>query len=321
MVARRPYSTATETAKITVTPVNDAPVLDNSGDMALGNVLEDDVANAGTLITDLIASAGGDRITDVDADAVEGIAVTAADTANGAWEYSTNNGGAWSAIGSISSTSARLLASDANTRIRFVPDPNYNGAIDPAITFRAWDQSSGANGGSGDPSTNGGTTAFSTATDTASVIVLAVNDAPVLDTSGDMSLNTISEDDFSSPGTLISELIASAGGDRITDVDAGAVEGIAIIAADAANGAWQYSTNDGTDWNPLGSVSSTSSRLLASDSQTRIRFIPNADFSGTVDPAIAFRAWDQTSGANGTPATRAAMAGRRPSARRLKPRA
>src|SRR5262249_24343469 len=115
------------TFAINVTAANDAPVLDNSGDMALGTILEDAVANAGTLIVDLIASAGGDRITDVDAGAVEGIAVIAADTTNGVWEYSTNNGTAWSALGSVSATSAPLLASDAaSTRVRFRPSRHIN---------------------------------------------------------------------------------------------------------------------------------------------------------------------------------------------------
>ena len=49
------------------------------------------------------------------------------------------------------------------------------------ITFRAWDQTDGnANGTAGiDTTTNGGTTAYSTATDTASLTVNPVNDAPV----------------------------------------------------------------------------------------------------------------------------------------------
>ena len=56
-----------------------------------------------------------------------------------------------------------------------------------ALTFRAWDQTTGANGGTADPSTNGGTTAFSTATETASIAVTAVNDVPSLGPTGDMN--------------------------------------------------------------------------------------------------------------------------------------
>jgi len=77
------------TVTITVDPVNDAPVLDNLGAMTLSNIIENDTTNQGDLVSDIIASAGGDRITDVDAGAVEGIAVTSVDDSNGTWEYST----------------------------------------------------------------------------------------------------------------------------------------------------------------------------------------------------------------------------------------
>ena len=37
-----------------------------------------------------------------------------------------------------------------------------------------------------------------------------------------------------------------AGGDPITDVDIGAVEGIAITFVDNSNGTWEYSTDGGS---------------------------------------------------------------------------
>jgi hypothetical protein len=165
---------------ITVTGQNDAPVLDDSGNMTL-NAINEDVANAsnpGTLISDIIASAGGDRITDVDAGAIEGIAVIAVNNTNGAWQYSIDNGTNWLPFNSPNATTARLLASNATTRIRFVPAANFNGTVNPGITFRAWDQTSGTNGATADTSTNGGTTAFSIMTETASITVNPVNDAP-----------------------------------------------------------------------------------------------------------------------------------------------
>ena len=122
-----------------------------------------------------------DNVTDVDSGALLGIAVTAADTANGAWWYSTDNGASWNALGAVASNNARLLAADANTRLYFQPNADYHGTLASAITFRAWDQTNGSNGMLADTNSNGGTTAFSTATDTASVTVNAVNDAPVLD--------------------------------------------------------------------------------------------------------------------------------------------
>src|SRR5262249_9421305 len=78
----------------------------------------------------------------------------------------------------VSGTSARLLASDTQTRIRFVPNLNFNGSIGSGITFRAWDQTSGSNGGTADVSTNGGITGFSNATETASLTVTALHVTP-----------------------------------------------------------------------------------------------------------------------------------------------
>ncbi|HEX8144756.1 MAG TPA: tandem-95 repeat protein [Pyrinomonadaceae bacterium] len=178
---------------ITVNGQNDAPVLDNNGNMSLNAISEDiaDASNSGTLVSDIIASAGGDRITDVDAGAIEGIAVTAVDNANGAWQFSINNGGSWTAFGTPNASSARLLAADALTRIRFVPALNFNGAVNPGLTFRAWDQDSGANGNTADTSVVGGTTPFSTATETASITVTEVNDAP---TASNDALSSVGED-------------------------------------------------------------------------------------------------------------------------------
>jgi uncharacterized delta-60 repeat protein len=152
---------------VTVTAVNDAPTLDNSGDMTLTTITEDEIANTGNTVAEIIASAGGDRIADPDAGAVEGIAVTALNSSNGTWQYSINGGGTWIAVGTVSDSSALLLR--ASDKLRFVPDTlNADSA---SVTFRAWDQTDGAAGSKVDVSSNGGMTAFSTATETASINV------------------------------------------------------------------------------------------------------------------------------------------------------
>jgi ELWxxDGT repeat protein len=156
---------------VTVNPVNDAPVLDNSGTMVLNSIAANDSGNAGTLVTALLASAGGDRVTDVDSDAVEGIAIIALDASHGTWQFSLNNGSTWSDVGNTSLAAARLLAADANTRLRFRPATDYVGTVNPAVTFRAWDRTTGSNGGSSDVSVFGGTSAFSAAIETASIQV------------------------------------------------------------------------------------------------------------------------------------------------------
>ncbi|MCP4376334.1 MAG: hypothetical protein GY794_09190, partial [bacterium] len=73
-----------ETATISVTVTNDAPVL--SGSNNLTDITEDAFTNSGTLVSALIAG----HITDIDSGASEGIAVTGVDNSNGTWEYSIN---------------------------------------------------------------------------------------------------------------------------------------------------------------------------------------------------------------------------------------
>ncbi|MDH4369957.1 MAG: DUF4347 domain-containing protein, partial [Nitrospira sp.] len=136
-----------------VTATNTAPVLDASKSPALTAINEDAGAPSGvvgTLVSQLVdfTSPAGqvDNVTDPDAGALLGIAITAADTTNGTWFYSTNNGASWNALGAVATNNARLLAADANTRLYFQPNADYNGTLTNAITFRAWDQSSGTNG-------------------------------------------------------------------------------------------------------------------------------------------------------------------------------
>ena len=165
----------TVTVTLNVTAVNDAPVLDNTGAMVLTDISEDDGTSSGDTVAALIASAGGDRITDVDVGAVEGMAVIGVDDTNGQWQYDA--GGGWTAFGAVSNTSAVLL--DTTGLIRFVPNADYTGSAGN-LTFRAWDTTAGADGDTGvDVSTNGTTTAYSMAMETATLTVTAVNDAPV----------------------------------------------------------------------------------------------------------------------------------------------
>ncbi len=283
-----PFSSATELAGITVTAVNDAPVLDNSGTMTLTTITEDNINNSGDAVFTIIASAGGDRITDVDNFPFEGFAITGLASGNGTWQYSVTGGVSWNNVGSVSDTSALLLRD--TDRLRFVPDGQN--ADSANVTFRAWDQSSGAAGTKVDASTNGGTTPFSLATESASITVTAVNDAPVLDNSGAMSLTTITEDDTTNAGDSIAAIVGSAGGDRITDVDTSAAEGIAVTGLTSGNGTWQFSTDGGGSWSNVGVVSDASVLLLRDID--RLRFVPDAMNSDAA--TVSFRAWDQTTG-------------------------
>ena len=95
--------------------------------------------------------------------------------ANGSWSYSPTTGRTGTNWVRRAGP-ARLLAADGNTRIYFQPNANVNGTIAAAITFRAWDHTTGSDGETANTASNGGTTAFSSATDTASLTVNAMDD-------------------------------------------------------------------------------------------------------------------------------------------------
>ncbi|MGB5441860.1 MAG: tandem-95 repeat protein, partial [Gammaproteobacteria bacterium] len=182
---------------VTVTGTNDAPVLDNAGNMALGNVGSQNTNPAGVSVAALIVSAGGDRITDADNAAAEGIAVTGVDDGNGEWQYDTGSG--WVAFGPVSDAAAVLL--DPTALVRFVPDAGYSGSA--GFTFRAWDQTSGSNGLTGVNVLldNGGDSAFSQQSETAAVTV--VDGVLWLTTKGDEANSGINGMDAWEKGDLL----------------------------------------------------------------------------------------------------------------------
>lgn len=285
--------------------VNHAPVLDATKSPALTTVPEDaaaPVGKVGTLVDALVHLSGSlKNVADADAGATTGIAVVGI-SSQGTWYYSLNDGGTWTQMTTVGNTGARLLAADGATRIYFKPSANLNGSLPTALTFRAWDRTSGANGGFVTTAVNGGTASFSSATDTASLTITAVNDAPVLDVAKSPVLNSVAKNagvPAGQVGTLVDALVYLSGSLKyVSDVDAGAVTGIAVTAA-SASGTWYYSTNNGTTWSLLGAPHTYSARLLAADGATRIYFKPNAGFQGTLASALSFRAWDRTTGING----------------------
>ena len=96
--------------------------------------------------------------------------------------------------------------------------------------------------------------------------VTGVNDAPML-TSTTASLPTITEDQTTNGGQTVASFLNS------TDVDSGAVRGIAITGLNSGNGQWQYSIDGGTSWSAVGAVSEGSALLLRE--ADFIRFVPN----------------------------------------------
>ena len=182
----------TNSVTIDISPVNDVPVLGGANNLAA--IAEDMVGNGGTLVLALVAG----QITDPDGPS-SGMAVTGVNNAHGTWEYTINGGGTWTAFGSPDAASARLLAADADTAVRFVPHAGWNGTEDSGITFHAWDQTMGSNGGTGD--VTGGDTSFSIASAGSSIKVKPVTDTPAIRPGG-TGIPPWSIDDGNTPPTV-----------------------------------------------------------------------------------------------------------------------
>lgn len=289
---------------------NTAPVLNPSGVPAFNPIFENtpSAANNGNLVSDIISrmGTGGGGITDADANPLQGIAVTFASSSKGTWEYSLDNGTTWNAV-TGTTANPQTFAADANTRLRFVPHVKAFGTV--SLTFLAWDQTAGTNGGLLNSNAAGGSASLSLLSDEAFLTVIPVNEAPVLDPSGIPALNPIPINvvDGSNTGTLVSDIIARMSPGGITDADPLDERGIAVTFVDQSFGTWQFSTNGGSTWNNFGATAPSSARLLASDANTRVRFIPVAGYNGIV--RLSFLAWDRFTGSNGGTANITATGG------------
>ncbi|MEO5332742.1 MAG: DUF4347 domain-containing protein, partial [Magnetococcus sp. YQC-5] len=279
-----PFSTNIETIGITVTDLNDAPVLTPASPL-MPSIMYTDTNNPGTLVSSLV----GASITDVDAvtTPLEGIAIHTVNngTGGGFWEFSTDNGTTWTATGAVSNLQALLLR--PQDKIRFQPN-TLNTTSSASFSFYAWDQTQnlGNQGTKKDVSARGGVTAYSAASDTATI---NINVAPTLNSAVTPVFPTITEDETTNAGVAVSTLLGGAG-----DIDVGAVSGIAVYGLTSGNGTWQYNTGSG--WNAVGAVSQTSALLLRDTDL--LRFRPNA-IKATAGN-ISFFAWDRTGGTFGT---------------------
>ncbi|MGA7702676.1 MAG: peptidylprolyl isomerase [Thermoguttaceae bacterium] len=164
-------NTASTSYSINVLASNAAPVL-TAASPSLGTINSDKTATI-ALATFINGGSGTTtQITDSDtnpAAVLGGIAIVGT-TGSGTWSYILNGTTTPVAIGSVSASSALLLPHDAS--LSYAP----SGASENAtITYHAWDTTGGAATGYVDLSgTNatGGSTAYSTATDTASLTVV-----------------------------------------------------------------------------------------------------------------------------------------------------
>lgn len=219
---------------VTKIRLNTAPVLDDSGLPNLTAINENDTNNVGSLVSAILANLGGTGITDADNDPL-GIAVTAVDNTNGTWQFSTDGGGTWTPLGTPSDNEARLLASDANTKIRFVPNPNFDGTVATGITFRAWDGTLGTNGGTANITAigTGGATPFSITTETAAIAVNDTGTSPLPPPLPNDPTDVITIGDSTGTNQLLFSLnqndvtFVNEVGVFVTDDDQGTINGIA----------------------------------------------------------------------------------------------
>lgn len=314
-------ATDTQILTVNITNVSEAPVL-TAATPSLDSITEDEINNAGKRVKDLLAL----NVTDADfgptaaaaADDV-GIAITGMDSGNGTWEYSTDGGLNWAPFGTeieilleeddfgvittvynyisagpLSTTNALLLRPEDYVRFK----PNGENGTTASFDFLAWDQSSGGPGSHVNASVTGGTSAFSTADDTADITVTDVNDAPTVATTGG--------DPLVLPGTFNNATSTAVSVDDILndadltydDVDTGALQGLAVVGKTGA-GTWQF--HNGVTWANIGAVADGTALLLLPTYE--IRYQP--DYPGPDGGEVAtltVRGWDRTSGTAGSTA-------------------
>ena len=270
-----------DTLAITVSPVNDAPVLDVSKSPALTNVNANAAAPSGAVgsavssLVDLVGGGGLDNVTDTDGGVI-GVALTAVDAAHGTWWFSTNNGGSWAAVGAVSTGSALLLS--ASCRLYLQPAAGFSGALSNALSLQAWD---GSVGNAGDRVATGGSTAISSASDNASMTVLGTVSAIA-----SFALDAIkvgSGNGFRINGNIASDESGSAA-DRIGDFNNDGFADIIVSAPKAANGIAPVA---GAIYVVLGQAGRSSDVDLGSLNGTNGGFKIGGQVSDTLGAAVA----------------------------------
>jgi hypothetical protein len=174
------FSDSFDGATIKVTKfANSAPVLDASKSPILNSVTKNagpPSGAVGTLVSSLIDAAnvagGLNNVTDPDGRAKVRMVITAFDTTRFGFYYSKNNGQTWIAVTKIDTANSVLLYADASTRIFLRPKFNVTGTIANALTFKACDSESVANGSVVSSAVTGDAAGLSVASATAKITVI-----------------------------------------------------------------------------------------------------------------------------------------------------
>ena len=259
------------------------PQLLNTPNVNLISILMNSSGDYGTTVESILTSLGSNYVPVLSND-TKGIAITSLDTTNGYWQYVTEYSGGWQTISAtLSSSTPLLLYNSSANAIRFIPNQNFVGSL-TGMTFMAWD---GKNGVVGEVYTiPEGSMSFSTGTGTFSLSVIGFNTAPNL--SGDM--NAIDWFPTAQPlsvNTILSNFTLSDNEETATTI------GMAVHSINSSIGTWEYTLNNGVNWNTIADPSVTNAFHLTRSENTKIRFVKGSDYAnGQV--SISFYAWDQT---------------------------
>ena len=296
-----------------VAAINDAPIASGSATLAPAS---EDSNPPGDTVGHLFGSNFNDSADQQQsvsnpsgsvANTLAGVAITGngADASQGAWQYSTDNGAHWTAIAATGLSDSNSLVLSSSAQLRFVPAADFNG-VPGQLTTRLIDSSTtvvagsvtGADLAAADTAIasvdvsgahNGGATAVSTATVNLGTTVTAVNDAPLA--SGSASLAPSTEDTVAPPADTVGHLFGSNFNDSADQQQsvsnpsgsvANTLAGVAITGngADASQGAWQYSTDNGAHWTTIPATGLSDSNSLVLSSSAELRFVPAPDFNG-----------------------------------------
>ena len=264
--------TNTQAIAVTVTNVNDAPVL--TAPLFASPVSENTpTAIAGISVSD--ADAGTDAIS-----VSFGVSHGTLAISGSGLTIDGNETASLSVTGTVADINAALAGSLIYTSVAGF----HNDSDTIAITVD--DLSHNGSGGA--------------ATATGSVIVTVNNVAPTIDNA---TLSAIDEDVVS--GSNAGNSISSIFSGKFHDT-AGATLTAIAIASNSANasteGTWQYSTNGGSNWFDVSTVSGTSTLVLAASSL--LRFAPAGDYNGTPTALSVYGLDDTYSGGVTSDATR-----------------
>jgi VCBS repeat-containing protein len=127
---------------------------------------------------------------------------------------------------------------------------------------------------------------------TSMINITAVNDAPVLNTTS-FSLGVLNKNAPLPQGGVGNTLQNYI--NAISDADNPSTMGVAVTSVDS-QGTLFYSINGGSTWLTATNVSEANALLLTNNAQTRLYFQPNTSFTGDINSAFKFRAWDQSTG-------------------------